>query len=139
VGRKLNLDFALNPDAPAAQQICEHVEYMVAIGVYRPGDDLPSAQVLAEQLGISRPMVQQAYRTLEERDVTSAVRGGSTSIALGADTRLLLVRRMFSNVIAAARNFATPLKREQIHDAYQLEEDRHFRTRRRLTEEEPTD
>ena len=101
-------------------------------------DGWPTATV-AEQLGISRPMVQQAYRTLEERDVTSAVRGGSTSIALGADTRLLLVRRMFSNVIAAARNFATPLKREQIHDAYQLEEDRHFRTRRRLTEEEPAD
>jgi|SRR5450755_1967437 hypothetical protein len=36
------------------------------------------------------------YFAAIERNVTSAVRGGSTSIALGADTRLLLVRRLFS-------------------------------------------
>jgi DNA-binding transcriptional regulator YhcF (GntR family) len=132
----LSFDFALNPDEPAAQQICDHVEYMVAIGVYRPGDDLPSAEVLAEQLGISRPMVQQSYRTLGERGITGAVRGGSTSIALGADTRQRFVRRLFADVIATARNLAPPLKREQIRDAYQQEEDRQFRSRRRSAEKE---
>ena len=136
VGRKLTLDLALTPDEPKAQQIVDHIEYMVAIGVYRPGDDLPSAYALADNLGISRNIVQQAYRTLEDRDVTSAVRGGSTSIADSADTRMRLARRLFSVTISMLRNLANPLKREQIHEAFEQEEDRHFRSRRRSAETE---
>jgi GntR family transcriptional regulator len=124
------LDLALTPDEPKAQQIVDHIEYMVAIGVYRPGDDLPSAYALADSLGISRNIVQQAYRTLEDRDVTSAVRGGSTSIADTADTRMRLARRLVSATISLLRNLANPLKRDEIRAAYDYEEDRHFRPRR---------
>jgi DNA-binding transcriptional regulator YhcF (GntR family) len=53
VGRKLTVEFVLDPDEPVTHQIVEHIMRMVAIGVYRPGDDLPSAAALAEQLGIS--------------------------------------------------------------------------------------
>jgi GntR family transcriptional regulator len=136
LGRKLTVDFALNPDEPAAFQLVAHIERMVALGVYRPGDDLPSAQALSEHLGISRPSVQKAYGTLEERAVTTAVRGGSTSIAPGADARHHFIRRLFSDVIAVARNLANPLQREEIRKAFQIEEDRHFRPRRPGSTEE---
>jgi DNA-binding transcriptional regulator YhcF (GntR family) len=136
VGRKLTLDLALTPDEPKAQQIVDHIEYMVAIGVYRPGDDLPSAYALADHLGISRNMVQLAYHTLEERGVTSAVRGGSTSIAEVADARARFARRLFSATISVLRNLANPLKRDEIRAAYEQEEARHFRSRRKPSEED---
>jgi DNA-binding transcriptional regulator YhcF (GntR family) len=130
------LEFVLRPDEPALGQIIEHVVRMVALGFYRPGDALPSALVLGEQIGVSRTIVQQAFRSLEQSGITSAVRGGVTSIAEGADTRRLFIRRMFSDVIDAARNLIPPLDRDEVDEAYRLEAERHFRTRRRPTEDD---
>jgi GntR family transcriptional regulator len=130
VSRKVNVDLVLSPDEPAAQQIVDHVSRMIALGVYRPGDDLPSASTLSEALGVTRTTVQQAYRSLEERGATSAVRGGPTTIMQSADTRQHFARRVFSDAIAVLRNLLPPLKRDEIRDAYEHEEGRHFRPRR---------
>ncbi len=135
----MTVELVLDPDEPVTHQIVSHVMRMVAIGVYRPGDDLPSAGALAEQLGLSRKIVQTAYTLLEERNVTSGVRGGSTSIAEAADTRQQYARRTFSDAITVLRNLIPPLKRDEIHDAYLTEEERHFRPRRRKTGEDSPD
>jgi DNA-binding transcriptional regulator YhcF (GntR family) len=66
VGRKLTVEFILDPDEPVTHQIVEHIMRMVAIGVYRPGETIfRSAAALAEQLGISRKIVQHSYPFLD--------------------------------------------------------------------------
>src|SRR4030081_3127667 len=114
VGRKLNVEFSLSPDEPAAQQVVDHITRMIALGVYRPGDDLPSAAALASQLEISRTIIQQAYRTLEERGFPRGIRGGSTTIAQVADSRRHFARKAFSDTIAMLRNIDPPLKRNEL-------------------------
>jgi GntR family transcriptional regulator len=139
VGRKVTVNLVLYPDESATQQIVDHVSRMMALGLYRPGDDLPSASALSAQLGVTRTTVQEAYSLLEDRGVTTAVRGGPTTIAQSADTRQHFVRRMFADVLAAARSLMPPLKRDEIRAAYEQEEDRHFRSRRKSTEDDSQD
>jgi DNA-binding transcriptional regulator YhcF (GntR family) len=134
--RKLTVEFVLDPDEPVTHQIADHVMKMVALGIYRPGDDLPSAAALSKQLGISRKIAQAAYTLLEERNVTSGVRGGSTSIAQVADTRRHYARRVFSDAITMLRNLIPPLKQDELEDAYRREADRHFASRRKPAEDD---
>lgn len=137
MARKVTVNLVLFPDEPAAAQIVSHIERMIALGVYRPGDDLPSAQSLSDKLSVTRTTVQQAYRLLEARGTTTAIRGGATTIAATADTRQTLARRVFTDAITLLRNLIPPLNRDEIHDAYMHEEERHFRPRRRPAEDDP--
>lgn len=51
------------------EEICDQVRAKLARGEYRPGDKLPSERELAAELGVGRPAVREAIRTLENAGV----------------------------------------------------------------------
>lgn len=77
------MDFRLEQHSPVPvfQQIVQEVQRRVAVGVLRPGDGLPAARTLAQQLGINANTVQHAYRTLEQAGVVRVRRGLGTYVA----------------------------------------------------------
>lgn len=59
----------------AYEEVMKHVRDLLTTGELQPGDRLPPERTLAEALGVSRPMVREALRTLEVLGVVSARRG----------------------------------------------------------------
>lgn len=47
------------------QQVAEQLAGLIAEGMFKPGDRLPSERELAQQLGVSRPTVREAMIALE--------------------------------------------------------------------------
>jgi len=62
--------------APRAyEEVIEHIRELLVNGDVQAGDRLPPERDLAEALGVSRPMVREALRTLEVLGVVAARRG----------------------------------------------------------------
>ncbi len=55
--------------------VIDSIRHMLLTGESRSGDRLPSERDLADTLGVSRPMVREALRTLEVLGVVAARRG----------------------------------------------------------------
>ncbi len=64
-----------NSPVPLYQQIANHVRHVVAAGVYRPGEMIPSVRALALELGVNPNTVQRAYEQLEREGLVHARRG----------------------------------------------------------------
>lgn len=64
-----------------ADAIVHQIEELILQGVLRTGDRLPSERDLAKTLDVSRPILRQALKTLEERDLIVARHGGGTFVA----------------------------------------------------------
>lgn len=58
----------------------EQIENLILKGVLRSGDRLPSERDLAEQMKVSRPVLRDALKTLEDRSLIEARRGGGTFV-----------------------------------------------------------
>lgn len=56
--------------------IAEQIEGLIATGVLKPGDSLPSERDLSSQLDVSRPSLREALLILESRGLLQARRGG---------------------------------------------------------------
>lgn len=59
-------------------QVAQRVEAMIMDGSLRPGDRLPAERVLAEQLGVARPVLREAIRLLEGRGLLRRRQGSGT-------------------------------------------------------------
>jgi GntR family transcriptional repressor for pyruvate dehydrogenase complex len=57
------------------EEICDQIRTKLARGEYRPGDKLPSERDLAVELGVGRPAVREALRTLENSGVVMLKKG----------------------------------------------------------------
>ena len=64
-----------------ADAIVHQIEELILQGVLRTGDRLPSERDLAKTLDVSRPILRQALKTLEERDLIVARHGCGTFVA----------------------------------------------------------
>ncbi|WP_018698800.1 FCD domain-containing protein [Amorphus coralli] len=64
-----------------ADAIVHQIEDLILQGVLRTGDRLPPERDLAKTLDVSRPILRQALKTLEERDLIVARHGGGTFVA----------------------------------------------------------
>ncbi|MDZ7823628.1 MAG: FCD domain-containing protein [Ahrensia sp.] len=64
-----------------ADEICAQIENLILEGVLRVGDKLPSERDLAEQFGISRPIVRTALKEMEARELLITRHGGGTFVA----------------------------------------------------------
>ncbi len=76
--------------AGARSQIESHVEYMIAIGAFRPGERVPTAVQLAAQLGVSFRTVQRAYDELGSHGTLVGLTTLGTSVAAEARSPELL-------------------------------------------------
>lgn len=59
----------------------EQIEDLILKGILRSGDRLPAERDLAEQMKVSRPVLRDALKLLEERRLVVARPGGGTFIA----------------------------------------------------------
>jgi GntR family transcriptional repressor for pyruvate dehydrogenase complex len=63
------------PTMRTYEGVIDQIRHMLLTGEVVPGDRLPSERDLADALGVSRPMVREALRTLEILGVVAARRG----------------------------------------------------------------
>lgn len=122
----------LRSHVPAYVQIVERIGHLVATGVLKPGDQLPTVRQLATELRVNFNTVARAYRLLDEAGVISTQQGRGTFVLEGlsnAQARELrqaalggLVR---SFVAGAARMGFHP---EEVEDALRVHMERWQRT-----------
>jgi len=106
---------------PVFQQIAEHVQRLVAAGVFRPGELSPSVRAMALELQVNPNTVQRAYQTLEADGLVAGRKGiGMVVTNDGATTArgrsLRVVRNTFRQGIRAGRAAAIPP--EHIRDSF---------------------
>ncbi len=77
--------FAFRLDAhsgvPVYRQLIDQVQGAIAMGVLRPGDQLPTVRLVAVELAINPNTVMRAYRELEIRGVLDTQQGTGTFVA----------------------------------------------------------
>lgn len=66
---------------PLHQQITDQIAWLISQGKLAPTTRLPASRSLAQQLGISRGCVIQAYETLVQRELCSSATGRGTFVA----------------------------------------------------------
>ena len=61
-------------------EVSEQLEKMILSGLYKPGHKLPSEQTLANEFGVSRNVIREAYKSLMERGLVSVKQGKGTFV-----------------------------------------------------------
>lgn len=79
----MKLHLAPNSGVPIYQQIIDQVNFLVAAGRLKPGDELPAIRALAESLLVNPNTVARAYRELEAAGVINSRVGSGTVVAEG--------------------------------------------------------
>ena len=66
---------------PVYRQMIDQVQGAIAMGVLRPGDQLPTVRLVAVELAINPNTVMRAYRELEIRGFLDTQQGTGTFVA----------------------------------------------------------
>ena len=69
----LNIRIRVGSDETKTQQIFNQIASAILAGKVDPGESITSERALAERLGVSRNIVRNAYRRLEEHGLVEAV------------------------------------------------------------------
>ncbi|HWW76562.1 MAG TPA: winged helix-turn-helix domain-containing protein [Pyrinomonadaceae bacterium] len=69
----LNIHIRAGSDETKTQQIFNQIASAILAGKFTRGDAITSERALAEQLGVSRNIVRNAYRRLEEHGLIETV------------------------------------------------------------------
>ena len=69
---------------PVYRQMMDQINYYVAAGTLRPGDQLPSIRELAQALSVNPTTVVKAYSELEHDEVIEMRHGKGAFVAEGA-------------------------------------------------------
>jgi GntR family transcriptional regulator len=72
------LDFRSH--TPIYVQIVERVGHLIATGVLKPGDQLPTVRQMAAELRVNFNTIARAYRMLDESGVISTQQGRGTYV-----------------------------------------------------------
>jgi GntR family transcriptional regulator len=91
---------------PIYEQIIEQTELMIAAGVLKPGDQLPSVRTLSQMLSANPNTLQKAYAELERAGITTSAPGNGRFI--GKDAKALIRERMQA-MLADIEHFAAKL------------------------------
>ncbi len=62
-------------NTPIYRQIVEQIRNAIDVGVYRPGETIPSLRALAVEIRVNPNTVQRAYEELERQGVIESRRG----------------------------------------------------------------
>lgn len=76
--------FELNPssDLPLNEQIVRKTKLMIAKGILKDGDDMPSVRDLSKSLLVNQSTVQKAYKKLKDEGILKTKPGLGTLISL---------------------------------------------------------
>ena len=64
-----------------ADEVVQQIESLILEGVLRTGDRLPGERELARQFDVSRPILRDALKALEQRELLVTRHGGGTYVA----------------------------------------------------------
>jgi GntR family transcriptional regulator len=78
--RTLDLKLDFRSGLPIYTQIVEQIRHMLASGVLKPGDQLPTVRQLATDLRVNFNTIARAYRMLDEAGLISTQQGRGTYI-----------------------------------------------------------
>ena len=73
--------FSIIKQEKAAELVVRQIEELILTGVYGPGDKLPSERKLEKKLNVSRPILREAIKNLEDRHLLVIRRGDGTRVA----------------------------------------------------------
>ena len=93
--------FVLRADSavPTYMQLIQQVKNGIRMGLLRPGDRLPTAKAVVEELAINPNTVLKAYRELEREGLVSPRPGAGTFILRGLGSALPADRdRLFAEL-----------------------------------------
>jgi GntR family transcriptional regulator len=76
----MNLKLNARDKSPIFQQIAQAIKQQVALGVLKPGEQLPTIRALAQKLHVHSNTVSRAYDSLEHSGVISMQQGRGTYI-----------------------------------------------------------
>jgi GntR family transcriptional regulator, transcriptional repressor for pyruvate dehydrogenase complex len=62
-------------------QVVEYLQEPIITGAIKPGGKLPTERQLVEKLGVSRTVVREALKTLEEKGLIKTITGSGTYVA----------------------------------------------------------
>ncbi|MBQ8232953.1 MAG: FadR family transcriptional regulator [Lachnospiraceae bacterium] len=63
------------------EEILDQIIDNIQKGILKPGDALPAERLMAEMMGVSRPVVREVLRALELLGIITTVRGGANYIS----------------------------------------------------------
>lgn len=63
------MDWKLDKNKAICPQICEKISVLIASGVYKANEKLPSVRELALDAGVNPNTVQRSYETLEQQGI----------------------------------------------------------------------
>ncbi len=75
-----------NPSTPIYLQVAEDIRQKVVLGVYKPGDRLPSSRDLAVEYGINPNTAVRVYHELNDQGICQTKRGLGTFVTESAGT-----------------------------------------------------
>ena len=76
----MQIEIDLISKIPIYVQIIDQIKHMIAIGVLRPDDQLPTVRQLATDLRVNFNTVARAYRLLDDEGLISTQHGRGTYI-----------------------------------------------------------
>jgi GntR family transcriptional regulator len=88
---------------------------LIDSGTYAPGEQLPSENELATQLGISRPTLREALRDLEAEGAVVRKHGVGTFVAAGYEHRLETGLERLESVLALATRQGLLIRCQDLH------------------------
>lgn len=83
MSQKADISFNITPNSgiPIFRQIIELIERLIACGVLKGGDLLPSVNEVSRQLAVNPMTISRAYNLLHERGLLIRLRGIGMQIA----------------------------------------------------------
>jgi GntR family transcriptional regulator len=107
--KKADISFNITPNSgvPIFRQIIELIERLIACGVLKGGDLLPSVNEVSRQLAVNPMTISRAYNLLHERGLLIRLRGIGMQVAGDAtksmDERLEMLSGKINEVWVQAK------------------------------------
>ena len=116
---------------PIYERIMNQYKELIAKGVLREGDKVPSVRELSAQLLVNPNTVSRAYQELERQGIITTVRGKGTFVAHTAESpgmereRIEQLRLELRRLVVAARHLK--VQQKQFMEWVQKEIDQYWR------------
>ena len=96
------------PKLPAYEQVKAFIKAQINLGVWRPGDAVPSEAALQQQFGVSRMTVNRAVKELAVEGLVTRVQGSGTVVAqLHRISSTLAVRDIHEEILERGHTHTT--------------------------------
>lgn len=105
---------------PLYYQLARHLEEQIHAGSLRSGDRIENEVKIAEDLGLSRPTVRQAFRYLVDKGMVVRRRGLGTVVAEEKVSRPVMLTSLYDDLAAAGKSPETQVLKNEVVKASDL-------------------